>query len=46
MNDECTPLFTDLVEHAKRKMFSFHIQGHKKEERMENPLKLLLGKNT
>ncbi|WP_180229411.1 hypothetical protein [Bacillus wiedmannii] len=46
MNDERTPLFTDLVEHAKRKMFSLHIQVHKKGERMEDPLKLFLGENT
>ncbi|MFE9080997.1 MULTISPECIES: hypothetical protein [Bacillus cereus group] len=25
MNDERTPLFTDLVEHAKRKKVSFHL---------------------
>ncbi len=46
MNDKGTLLYTNLVEHAKRKMFSFHIQVHKKGERMEDPLKLFLGENT
>ncbi|MED0950954.1 hypothetical protein P4T70_23005 [Bacillus mobilis] len=46
MNDERTPLFTDLVEHAKRKIFSFHIQGHTKGKGMEDSFKLFLGENT
>lgn len=46
MNDERIPLFKDLVEHAKRKMVSFHIPGHKIGEGMEDSFKLFLGENT
>lgn len=40
-----TPLFTALIEHAKRNPIPFHIPGHKKGEGMENGFKTFLGEN-
>ncbi|MGG3890696.1 aminotransferase class I/II-fold pyridoxal phosphate-dependent enzyme [Metabacillus fastidiosus] len=40
-----TPLFTALIEHAKKEPIQFHIPGHKKGNGAESDFKKFIGKN-
>ncbi|MFS1513354.1 aminotransferase class I/II-fold pyridoxal phosphate-dependent enzyme [Chengkuizengella sp. SCS-71B] len=40
-----TPLFTSLIEHAKKKPHQFHIPGHKTGEGMDEQFKNFIGSN-
>ncbi len=45
MNQEKTPLFTHLLEHAKKNPIQFHIPGHKKGFGMDKEFKDYIGQN-
>ncbi len=45
MNHERTPLFSGLVEHAKKKPIQFHIPGHKRGAGMDEQFKQFIGDN-
>jgi arginine decarboxylase len=45
MNHQLTPLFTALVNHAKKQPVQFHIPGHKKGQGMENEFRQFIGDN-
>ena len=44
-NQEKTPLFTAVVEHAKKNPIQFHIPGHKKGQGMDEEFKNFIGEN-
>ncbi|MEX2104357.1 MAG: aminotransferase class I/II-fold pyridoxal phosphate-dependent enzyme, partial [Bacilli bacterium] len=44
-NQEKTPLFTGVLEHAQRNPIQFHIPGHKKGEGMDIEFRDFIGKN-
>ena len=45
LNQEKTPLFTHLLEHAKKNPIQFHIPGHKKGFGMDKEFKSFIGQN-
>ncbi|CAM3653937.1 aminotransferase class I/II-fold pyridoxal phosphate-dependent enzyme [Marinicrinis lubricantis] len=45
MDQSRTPLFSALLEHAKRDPLQFHIPGHKKGQGMDNEFKEFIGSN-
>lgn len=45
VNQQLTPLFTHLKEHAKRNPVQFHIPGHKKGQGMDPEFRDFIGKN-
>ncbi|MFC0523978.1 aminotransferase class I/II-fold pyridoxal phosphate-dependent enzyme [Pontibacillus salicampi] len=45
MSQQETPLFTGLVEHAKRNPVQFHIPGHKKGAGMDETFRQFIGEN-
>jgi arginine decarboxylase len=45
LNQQLTPLFTALVNHAQKQPVQFHIPGHKKGQGMENDFRQFIGEN-
>jgi arginine decarboxylase len=45
LNQQLTPLFTALVDHAHKQPVQFHIPGHKKGQGMENEFRQFIGEN-
>jgi len=45
MDQQKTPLYTALVEHAKKNPIQFHIPGHKKGKGMDEEFKNFIGEN-